>query len=559
MVFICVSILALLANRYAPKGYTKEDRENHEESRRASSISLFKFPKEIRMQILEYLLDTHNLKKGKWLAQPAFRINRQIRQEAISVIYRTRDLIFDLPDFVPHRLEEGEWPSTIHVHDQYGTFVQSFAPTFLRPGAFGSNAYLKLPILKTCPLHLFRSICIEVPAPEPTDAAQLIMTRNRLRWIARLLEKATDGLPHVKVVFREAMDRSWFSNGELTLSHSGLKGLDWIVMDRVSDLSLLICALFPLRRVRSIAIQAPQGLDDECTLLLDELNLSAIKRCKWGEAFSEAFDDWNYIEDLETCEVRFHFLLHSLDTPTAPFLRLEQFASLTHFEVTRMQTLSICNKRLPRCHSIFGLVGQLICCAFVLSPRDRIRSCMCDEVELLPCDRNWYEDPPYFCPAQSRADSACWRWEYFRDKRQYEYGSYCELWNNKNNTKLKKDEERIEEQEIVLPTRLEPTRLRVREWDDKYWISPDYADRISSDDESDSESERWSVPDMSDLEETAYNGCRCFWRGDMWIKKYPEGIVHDEHTMAWAILNSTCETVVSLRNYNFGCVPSRRL
>ena len=63
--------------------------------------SLLQLPKEIRLCILEYLVETSAVKCMDWFNQPTFKICQQLQDDAVAVVYRTRDYIFELPDFTP--------------------------------------------------------------------------------------------------------------------------------------------------------------------------------------------------------------------------------------------------------------------------------------------------------------------------------------------------------------------------------------------------------------------------------------------------------------------------
>ena len=182
------------------------------------------------------------------------------------------------------------------------------------------------------------------------------MTWNRLRWIARLLEMTQNRLPDIQLSLPETPSRSWINAGQLHLSHPDLLALSAITDGPTSDLTLLLNAISSVRRARSITVKTPPFKDLSCQAALRWLKESAIKTWGWGddihtdwdqdilidsdENICSDWDDWDYVEFLEYCELRFHKLLGTLETPVAPFLRLEQLASMTHFSCYRLFVLS---------------------------------------------------------------------------------------------------------------------------------------------------------------------------------------------------------------------------
>ena len=368
-----------------------------------------KLPMELCLDILTNYLDLDAYRQGKWKAQPAFAINRHIRQKALSNLYGQRDLIFELPCFVPHKLREDDWPSALIIRDSLGTFVRRFAPGFLC-SRVALSSVLEHRNLELCPFHLFRSIKIDVHSPAPEDPAELLTTWNRLRWIVQMLAMSRDGLPHVSIRFLDGPGRRWRRKGKFRCSHEDFEDLAVTRDGSSSDISILLGALSSLRRARGIDFQGPPNalLDKEYALMLNWLQTSAIKTCKWGDYLHPVWHDWHFIAWLESCELRFHRLLHCLDTPIAPFLRLEQLASMTHFKKEQLMLQSETNRSFPHRYDVVDLMVQLISGAFVLCPRRPNNPCNCVTQYFCNYDTQCY---PAICDSK-------WQYNYWVARRR---------------------------------------------------------------------------------------------------------------------------------------------
>ncbi|MCJ1331698.1 hypothetical protein MMC10_008390 [Thelotrema lepadinum] len=444
---------------------------------------LLKLPTEIRLDVLEHSINTSAVEDGNWFDQAAFKVCRQMRDEAISAIYETRNLIFELPDFIPQRLErDSPWPSVIRVRDQYGTIATEIAPRFLRPGGSCRTTAPTFSDIRVCPFHLFNAIRIEIPAPSPEDAAQLMMTWNRLRCIASLLENAKSGLPDIQLVFVENADRSWFEAGRLNLSHQDLfiLGADTDNVGSISDLTLMLGAVISLRGARSINIQIPSLAESDglCQSTVQWLRSSAIKSCKWGEDTGANWDDRFYTRFLEHCELRFHELLSTLESPIAPFLRLEQLASLTHFTCHRMFVLSHHNDGFPSYNETHSIMKRMLLWAIVLTPCNAC-SCVWERMHECPHLTGFSFD----CLSRDE----CQEWHTLRDERDEGIAAPWDCFAR-------------EAKEISPPS-----------------PSSDFI-------ESGPDLDVSSTTILRGSEESAFGTCDCFDRGDRWMSRYPEGI-----------------------------------
>ena len=240
--------------------------------------SLLQLPREVRMLILGYLLDVDALLAGKWFAQRAFRINRQIRNEAISVFYGTCDLIFDVPTE-----SYGKWGFfglRSPVLSQYSTSVKPFLP-ICRNWRYEHKGRK---ILKACPFHLFRSIHIEIPKMGPQDLNRLVLAWDRLRWITWLLHQASGEFPPILVEFTETLDKSWYHAGTISLRDSDMTPFSHPRhASEPSGLMLLLGALNALRHSLCLGIQirAPDPLNSADQGHLEWLS-SAMELCKCG-------------------------------------------------------------------------------------------------------------------------------------------------------------------------------------------------------------------------------------------------------------------------------------
>ena len=532
------------------------------------SSLLLNVPKEIRFQILEYLIDFSNLQQGRWLAQPLSRINRQLRDETSSVIYGTRDLIFDLPDFTPHNLSSklAEWPSRFYIRDQYSTFLMKLTPKFLHSGVFDSESENVLETLKKCPFHSFRSIRIQLTPPDAKDpdSAKLIMDWNRLHFITRILRLAKNGLPQVTLVLSGDSSsgyphRSWFDiQGKPICSHPDISKIKTFDAVQVSDLLLVIGALIPLRRASSIVLQepSPKLLDDECLFCLEDLQESAVKRCDWGQDQ----DDEDWIRWLDLCELRFHRLLQKLKSPVAPFLRLEQLASLTHFERYKYETLYPADYNFTE-EDVEDTFDPLINYAFVLSPRQRFSACPHSfseipecRVEGCPCE-SVYKDPRY-----NYITSGCPAGDFFYCPSAVEYL----LWS------LVRDYEMIgrsnEQAQLEAANRAAEIKWHDLEGAADTRKRQQIAETLKrltrcgrvgkSAGKQEPQHRRKSDTGNSDAcftlgdrEQIAYNSCRCL--SGQWIETYPNGVVHDPTTIEAALKDSTCPSARIARASTF--------
>lgn len=284
------------------------------------SSLLSRFLTEIRFEILKQAVDDDALQDMDWARQPTLKVCRQLRDETLRVMYRSRDLILELPTFTPRYLDHSHNrnPSIITIHDQHQKIRQNIAAPFLAADNLSKGLLVKL---KGCPFDCFRTIRIEVPAPSPMDAAEFLNTWSRLRTIARIFEEAVHGLPDVHLVFLETEDRSWSSEGKLRLSHPGLSTASGAGS---SDLNLMLSALISIRRARSIKILTPPSINDSTQATINWLAGSAVMDCRWGSDLQLGCDDGYWNTFLQDCELRFHGLLQNIQTPSASFLRTER-------------------------------------------------------------------------------------------------------------------------------------------------------------------------------------------------------------------------------------------
>ena len=536
--------------------------------------SILTLPLEVFIRILEWAMDKGAFAEGRWYAHSALKVNRQLRQVALSAIFKTRHLIFDLPEFVPCRLTANdEWPSTIRVRDQYNSYVKAFSPLFLSPGVFGDRPkeMRDLRRIQACPFHLFGSIRIEVPAPDSNDPGKLIMAWNRLRWIAWILGNAKEGLPHVDLVFPETEDRSWFAEGKLKLSHPSFYTLRGSYEEEPSDLLLLVEALMSMRGARSIKIHTPafEQLDSECQHSLQWLQSSAIKTCKWGRDIHSGWDDYCYVETLEEYELRFHRVLHSLDTSIASFLRLEQFASFNHFDEFKFLTLACCNWYFPTFDEVSYFMDQLLHCVLVMSPQGS-HSCHCS---ILRLNRNICQDKTH-----------CWNLAPMEDWRTRKFSTDARIkaeWHERESESASHSPQPYAGQGQIL---LENGQYAALEdlanannpsggsqaipGGDFHTLIQAVTEldrhegqdgRVSDEQDNRGNDTSENNNDHSALAEIAYDGCQCFDRTRRrWFKKYPTGIVHDTPSIQSAALSAVCRSVRSLRHFDFDYLQRRR-
>ena len=538
-----------------------------------------RLPKEIRLQILEYDAVPMVLQNFNFSAPPAFKVCRQLRNEAISMTFGIRDLIFELPDLVPQSLGSADWVSTFSVRDQRGEFARTVSPQFLRQEQFPRHHRKRPPCTfwEYCPFHLFRAIYIEIRPPDPNDPAHLINNWNQLRFIARLLGKAQHGLPHVNINFTETADRSWFSNGRLSLA----KGFEILAIPegKASNLMLLLGALMPLRRARGISVQHPtleepdraliskdlasgiltpvlhasKGPTDKrssaqrpvadksalesirghstsksaimqgsarkaCRVFLDCLEVSAIESCDWGQDVHDGWDDWSFIKWMELCELRFHDLLSSLETPLVPLLRLEQLASLTHFECHRLYVLSFFNPNFSSWYNTWQIMTRLLHCAIGMCPNPcpkPYKTCGCEDSS----DGMWIcthkTTTPVTCPGNDKARA----WHKLRRLRESQLLAERQCLDKRPQALSREIEEsrpdqgtvqsdqnydEISNSEILLPSTYKSRK--------RYWTVED--------------------ADLIKAESHARRGCDCFEDTGNWKFTYPEGVSTYQHVLS---------------------------
>ena len=430
----------------------------------------------------------------------------------------------------------------------------SLAPRFLRPGGFDPESEIAFKTLEECPFHLFRALHVRVSPPDPRhpDPAKLIMDWNRLQSITRILHSAKNDLPQVRLDFSGASNRSWFNiKGEPVCSHPDLSELRSDSDAKVSDLMLLIGALIPLRRAPSLTLQEPSRrlLDVDCLICLEDLEESAVKDCEWGDDIQDhGWDDEAWIDWLDCCGLRLHRLLHSLDTPVAPFLRMEQFASLTHFAKIKYEyLLSSCDLTYEDVQNTFN---PLLHCAYVLSPRNIVEDdCVCSTIDYGNCS----DEPPFHCPVERR--SALWghrltdRSMEFSRRRARLRGA--ETSSNSPGPDQDSDSRTARRKvcEGVLK-RIYP----IKEW--KRAVNATSSHERCEDNE-DSAVDDDEIPNLSDCEKIAYDSCFCF--GEGWIEAYPQGIRHDKQTVRKAIAINSCVCTLYMDDDKFGCLSDRKV
>lgn len=170
--------------------------------------SLMTLPHEIRDRIFylvaepEFWTDEHGRTRIDSGVEHLRRLPIEIRSTVVSIYYRRRYLLIDLPNFEPNPLiskfhdgiKQYTWPSEIHFHDQWNDLSFRTVPGFLSRGDRGATR-LKCAThedIRQLPLHLFKEIVIKIPASQSGDIAQLMMNWNRLRFLGHVLINAVD-------------------------------------------------------------------------------------------------------------------------------------------------------------------------------------------------------------------------------------------------------------------------------------------------------------------------------------------------------------------------------
>ena len=377
------------------------------------TTTLMSLPEEIRSLIYSFLVEPQfkRLLSGRtridWQSRLVDGLPEDMRNQGLQAYYGRKKLIIDLPDFEPHSLRgvicngvyEYEWPSEIHFHDQHNELSFWVVPSFFSqvdPDASASK-YVNHHCVQECPSYRFSEMIINIPPPKSGDMAQLIMNWNRLRCIRHILAGAfnrktfqktafkpdSKGLPPVKIVFLEdhSTGRSWFDVNQnlIRSNHPGIapdKGHE-------ADLLTLLRALTPVRGSPLLTIEPslPESVRQRSFIAAFSAAWIAnpeAQKHRFGEYMDAQCDDLKAYTWLTGFEVLFHRVLHELDTPIAPFLRLEQMASVSHFDFSRLSHFVTLNRRICKTFepSLYFLLAVQYC-SFTLSPWEGRGVCRC--------------------------------------------------------------------------------------------------------------------------------------------------------------------------------------
>lgn len=380
---------------------------------------LMTLPREIRYQIFSHLAEpeVYRTQDGEitidWRRCCLSNLPRQIKDEAISAYYGCRQLVIHLLDFEPRSLQgsnwdgklEYRWPSEIHFHDQHNDLSFRLVPSFLaytKANTF-SPGYTSEFTISQCPFHLFNEIEIRIPPPRSGDIGQLIMNWSRLRCIGQLLADQTGWmawdtaspilvsnlLPPIRVVFLEnaSTQRSWFDlSKNLTRSIPlPMKMCLGNEKEHSSDLLILLRALAPIRGSRRLIVEPalPESVRD-LRFSVTWLSSPRAQKYKYGEYIDSRWNDLSSFYWLTRCEILFHRILHQLDTPIAPFLRLEQMASAAHDVYLRLaEHAREFEKTSQICERTWRLLLAIHQCSIDLSPWCECGLCGClEEAEM---------------------------------------------------------------------------------------------------------------------------------------------------------------------------------
>lgn len=275
----------------------------------------------------------------------------------------------------------------------------------------------------------------------------------------------------MQLAFIETSDRSWFRDGKLTLSHPELLALQMFADDRVSDLSLLLETFVSLRRARSVDIRLPplSEADHSCLELAEWLREDAVKPpYERGWFDDDSLYSWDYVEHLEHCELRLHLLLSTLESSIAPFLRLEQLASLTQFTCYRLAVFTEKNASFDGLeNNMYATLNDMFSYAVALCPYG-FGDCGCDDWNksrgLHNCGEKW----------MCRGSWDARRWLLLMKQRDIEI-------------RLQRDQVK------------------------KGIFAND--------------SKMVNIGDLTAAEDNAHNACGCFCTDSKWIEHYPRGLV----------------------------------
>ena len=146
-----------------------------------------------------------------------------------------------------------------------------------------------------------------------------------------------------------------------------------------SDLLLLLRALAPVRGSSKFSVEPTlpdsfQNLD--FSLAWMSRNSTQIQR--FGEYMDMQWNDLLSFHWLTRFEFYLQRLLHYLDTPIAPFLRLEQMATASHTRHIRIDLYTERNRLSSEiCEHASDVIGAIGRCAFAFAPEHGRSLCSC--------------------------------------------------------------------------------------------------------------------------------------------------------------------------------------
>lgn len=191
------------------------------------------------------------------------------------------------------------------------------------------------------------------------------------------------GLPPVRVVFLEdeKSGTSWFDkDGKLKISiplpAELLLGEE---REQSSDLLLLLRALAPVRGSNKFFVEPTlpnsfQNLDFSLAWMAQ----NSTQKQRFGECIDMRWNDALSFHWLTRFEIYLHRLLHNLDTPIAPFLRLEQMATVSHHKHQRISRYAARYRQTSEiCRGADDIMTAVGSCAFALAPAQGLSLCQC--------------------------------------------------------------------------------------------------------------------------------------------------------------------------------------
>jgi len=247
-------------------------------------------------------------------------LSHQIYEELAALIYNGRSLKFATVPDSPRSSEEHPGRATVVVHT-HKDCIRDFYPSYLTL-ASSSLPNLRTRALANLPYWRLKSIEIEIGAPNPADAGELVREWSKVVWIVNLLQQA-DKLPSIEINAIETPGRCWHTGENL---HKSIEGPN--SYDNQTDLELLLMLFRNLRNVQRVNVQIPVmpkhgGVDT----VIKTIEVKTASNLAFGTQFDEddGANDLILASEEDTWSVWLDHVLDDLQGHAAAMCRLERF------------------------------------------------------------------------------------------------------------------------------------------------------------------------------------------------------------------------------------------